>query len=196
MTASGSANEIATAPGVAGRDWVELGRVLRPHGLDGGLLISLHSDDPRNLLEAPTVALRAAPGTIPFRVESAESVGAGPGGRARLRLHLEGIDSQERAIRWRDAAVLVPPSALRALPAGEFYWRDLIGLDARGADGALLGTVAEIVATGAADVLVIQRPGRRDLLLPVIEGLIVRLERERREVWLDQPAELVAEADA
>lgn len=195
MAASGSANEIATAPGVAGRDWVELGRVLRPHGLDGGLLISLHSDDPGNLLEAPTIALRAAPGTIPFRVESAESVGAGPGGRARLRLFLEGIDSQERAIRWRDAAVLVPPSALRALPEGEFYWRDLIGLDARDAGGALLGTVAEIVATGAADVLVIQRPGRRDLLLPVLEGLIVRLERERREVWLNPPAELVAEAD-
>jgi len=195
VAASGKANEIAAAPGVAARDWVELGRILRPHGLNGGLLVSLHSDDPSNLLDAPTVALRAAPGTIPFAVESAESVGAGPGGRHRLRLFLAGIDSRDRALAWLDAAVLVPPGALHALPEGEFYWRDLIGLHARSADGASLGRVAEIVATGSADVLVIRRDGRRDLLLPVVSEWILRLERERGEIWLDPPAELVAEAD-
>lgn len=195
MAASGSANEIAATPGVAGRDWVELGRVLRPHGLDGGLLISLHSDDPQNLLSAPTIALRAAPGTIPFRVESAESVGAGPGGRSRLRLFLEGIDSRDRAVVWMDASVLVPPAALRALPEGEFYWRELIGLEAFSAAGTPLGRVAEILATGAADVLVLRRPGRPDLLLPVLDGLIVRLERTRGELWLDPPAELLVETE-
>jgi 16S rRNA processing protein RimM len=193
VAASGSANEIAATPGVAGRDWVELGRVLRPHGLDGGLLISLHSDDPQNLLSAPTIALRAAPGTIPFRVESAESVGAAPGGRSRLRLFLEGIDSRERAVVWMDAAVLVPPAALRALPEGEFYWRELIGLEALSADGTALGRVAEILATGAADVLVLRRSGRPDLLLPVLDGLIVRLDREKRELTLDPAPEFLAE---
>jgi 16S rRNA processing protein RimM len=193
VAASGSANEIAATPGVAGRDWVELGRVLRPHGLDGGLLISLHSDDPQNLLSAPKIALRAAPGTIPFRVESAESVGAGPGGRSRLRLFLEGIDSRERAVVWMDAAVLVPPAALRALPDGEFYWRELIGLEARSPDGAPFGRVAEILATGAADVLVLRRSGRPDLLLPVLDGLIVRLDREKRELVLDPAPEFLAE---
>jgi 16S rRNA processing protein RimM len=163
--------------------------------LDGGLLVALHSDDPANLLDAPTIALRGLPGTIPFRVASAESVGAGPGGRYRLRLFLEGVDSRDRALAWAAAAVLVPPGTLAALPEGEFYWRDLIGLHVRSADGATLGRIAEIVATGSADVLVIRREGRRDLLLPVVAEWIVRLERERGELWLDPPAELIAEAD-
>ncbi len=195
MAASGRADEIAAAPGVAARDWVELGRVLRPHGLDGGLLVSLHSDDPANLLTAHTVALRAAPGTIPFEVVGATSAGAGPGGRHRLRLNLAGIDSRDRALAWVDAAVLVPPGNIQALPEGEFYWRDLIGLEARSADGASLGRVDEILATGGADVLVIRRAGRRDLLLPVVREWILRLEREHGELWLDPPAELVAEAE-
>ena len=195
MAATRRANEIAAAPGVAARDWVELGRVIRPHGLAGGLLVSLHGDDPSNLLRSPTVALRAAPGTIPFKVESAEPAGAGPGGRQRLRLILQGIDSRDRALVWADAAVLVPLGAIRALPEGEFYWRDLIGLEARSADGASLGRIAEIVATGAADVLVIRRDGRRDLLLPMVTDWIVRLEREPGELWLDPPAELLAEAE-
>jgi len=195
VAASGRADEIAAAPGVAARDWVELGRVLRPHGLNGGLLVSLHSDDPTNLLDAPTVALRAAPGTIPFRVESAAPAGAGPGGRHRLRLHLAGIDSRDRARAWLDAAVLVPPGNIQALPEGEFYWRDLIGLEARSADGASLGRVDEILATAGADVLVIRRAGLRDLLLPVVREWILRVEREKSELWLDPPAELVAEAN-
>ena len=62
MAASGRVNEIEATPGVAGRGWVELGRVLRPHGLDGGLLVALHGDDPSNLLSAETIALRSSPG--------------------------------------------------------------------------------------------------------------------------------------
>ena len=194
MAASGSANEIAAAPGVAGQGWVELGRVLRPFGLDGGLLVALHSDDPANLLGSSSVSLRGAPGTIPFRVESADVVGSAPGGRARVRLWLEGVDSRERALVWADAVVLVPPDAIRELPAGEFYWRDLIGLSAKSADGSPLGRVAEILSTKANDVLVLRTEGRPDLLLPVVDGLIVRLERELGELWLDPPAELMAEA--
>ncbi|MGH2897143.1 MAG: ribosome maturation factor RimM [Solirubrobacteraceae bacterium] len=194
MAASGSANEIAAAPGVAGRGWVELGRVLRPFGLDGGLLVALHSDDPANLLGSSSVSLRGAPGTIPFQVENAASVGPAAGGRARVRLWLAGVDSRERALVWGDATVLVPPDAIRELPAGEFYWRDLIGLTARSADGAELGRVAEILSTKANDVLVLRANGRPDLLLPVVDGLIVRLERELGELWLDPSAELLAEA--
>jgi len=193
VAARARADEIAATPGVAARDWVELGRVLRPHGLDGDLLVALHSDDPTNLLEVPTVALRAAPGTIPFAVEEAAAAGAA-GGRIRVRLHLSGIGTREQVLPWIGAAVLVAPESLQALPEGEFYWRDLIGLEAHAADGAALGRVAEIVPTGGADVLVIRRDGRRDLLLPVVREWIVRVERERGELWLAPPDELLEEA--
>jgi 16S rRNA processing protein RimM len=193
VAASGGANEIATAPGVAGRDWVELGRVMRPHGLDGGLLVALHSDAPENLLAATEVALKGAPGTIPFAVERADSAGMGPGNRARVRVWLAGLDGRERAEPWTGAAVLVPPGAIPELPEGEFYWRDLIGLEAFAADGRALGRVAELVATGASDVLVLRREGRPDLLLAVVDGLIQRLDRARGLLWLDPAPELLAE---
>jgi 16S rRNA processing protein RimM len=181
LAASGSANEIAAAPGVAAHDWVELGRVLRPHGLAGDLLASLHSEDPTNLIAADTVALRGRPGTIPFAVRSIEPAP----GRGRVRLRLAGIESRERAQLWADAAVLVPPSALPELPEGEFYWRELIGLEARALEGgAPLGRVAELVATRGADVLVL-RSAASDRLVPVVEGLIARLDRAARVVWLD-----------
>jgi 16S rRNA processing protein RimM len=192
LAATRHANETAAAR-AADRDWVELGRVLRPHGLDGCLLVGLHSDDPSNLIAAKELRLTGEMGEIPFRVAGAEPAGPGPGGRARVRLWLVGMDSRERADRFAHAGVRIAASALAALPEGEFYWRDLIGLRALDRDGAELGQLAEIVPTAGHDVLVIRGAGP-DLLLPATAGLIVRLDRERGELWLDPPAELVAEA--
>jgi 16S rRNA processing protein RimM len=190
--ASRSANQTAAPKGRADRDWVELGRVLRTHGLDGCLLVGLHSDDPTHLLATQSLRLTGDPGTIPFQVASAEPAGAGPGGRARVRLWLVGLETIERASAFTGAGVCIAASELAALPEGEFYWRDLIGLRALDAQGQALGTLAEIVPTAGADVLVVRRDGS-DLMLPATEGLIVRLDRERGELWLDPPRELLGE---
>jgi 16S rRNA processing protein RimM len=172
--------------GSAEGDWVELGRVLRPHGLDGALLVALHSDDPANLIAAHSLQLAGEPGTIPFRVARVEPAGFGSGGRARVRLWLVGLESRERAARFAQAAVLLAAADLPALPEGEFYWRDLLGLAAFSAEGESLGTVAEILPTAASDVLVIRRAGP-DLLVPAVQGMVARLDRERGELWLDLP---------
>lgn len=190
MVASRGANQTAAARSRADRDWVELGRVLRTHGLDGCLLVGLHSDDPSHLLATHSLRLIGDPGTIPFQVASAEPAGAGPGGRARVRLWLVGLESVERAEAFSGCGVCIAASELTALPEGEFYWRDLIGLRALDAEGRALGTLAEIVPTAGADVLVVRGDGP-DLLLPATEGLIVRLDRERGELWLDPPRELL-----
>lgn len=192
MEAMRSTHQTAPASRRADRDWVELGRVLRPHGLDGCLLVGLHSDDPANLIAAKSLRLAGDPGTIPFRVASAEPAGLGPGGRARVRLYLVGLGTRERAAEFAGAGVLIPASELPELPEGEFYWRELIGLRALDAEGECLGTLVEILPTAGVDVLVVRGDGP-DLLLPATANLIVRLDRERRELWLDPPRELLAE---
>jgi len=193
VAATRPANQTAGPTGRAERDWVELGKVLRPHGLDGCLLVALHSDDPANLIAAASLRLAGDPGVIPFRVARAEPAGSGSGGRARVRLHLVGLHTRERAAEFSGAGVLIPAADLAELPEGEFYWRDLIGLQALDCDGNSLGTLAEILPTAAQDVLVVRGKGP-DLLLPATSSLIVRLDRARGELWLDPPRELVPEA--
>jgi 16S rRNA processing protein RimM len=191
VASSRNANSSAAPEGRRLADWVELGRVLRPHGLDGSLLVGLHSDDPTNLISARALRLAGTPGTIPFQVVSAEPVGAGPGGRARVRLVLEGLESRERAQVFVGAGVLVHESGLAALPEGEFYWRDLLGLRALDAKGTELGTLVEIVPTAGADVFVIRRDGP-DLMLAATDDLILRVDRERGELWLDPKPDALA----
>ncbi len=169
---------------------VELGRVERPHGRDGALLVVLHGDDPANLLVARELTLAGDPGEIPFRTRGGDDAGATADGHACVRLRLEGLDSRERAERWRGARVLLAEELLAELPPGEYYWRDLIGCTCRLPDGAAVGRVEEIWPTGSSDVLVV-RDGARRLLLPTTDEVLVRLDRERRELWIDPPEGLL-----
>ncbi len=168
--------EPAPAPPDGGAKDVELGRVQRPHGRDGGLLVVLYGDDPANLLAAPEVLLRGAPGEIPFLRRAAEDAGPSREGHARVRLWLEGITDRTCAERWSGARLLIAEHLLERLPEGEFYWRELIGAACRLPDGTALGTVEEIWPTAGHDVLVV-RDGGRTRLLPATDQVLVRLDR-------------------
>jgi 16S rRNA processing protein RimM len=166
--------------------------VRRPHGLDGALLVSLHGDDASNLLNARRVFLCGKPGRIPYKIDRASEAGK-RGGHAQVRLWLDGLSGRERAEAFVGAGVAIPESELPDLPEGEFYWRELIGCTARLPDGRALGRVEEILATGSSDLLVIG-VGSEQRLLPCAEGVLVRLDREAGEIWIDPPAELLEDA--
>jgi 16S rRNA processing protein RimM len=175
---------------IAARDWIEVGRIVRSHGLDGALVVQLHGDDAALLLTVERVALAGEPGRIPFLVEAAREQGGVGGGRARVELKLRGIRSREGARLWKGAAVLVAPGALPALPEGEHYHRDLIGLTARLTDGSTLGTVIEIRSTAGHDLLVIQS-GAREILVPAAAEIVQRIDAAAGEIWIDAPQGLV-----
>jgi len=169
-----------------GEAWVEVGRVLRPHGFDGVLLVELHGDDPGNLLGADIVTLTGDPGAIPFQVKEARAAGPPRDGHGRVRLVLSGLDSRERAQVWSGARLSIPEHALQPLPEGEFYWRELMGLRCRLPDGRELGVVEEIRPGGLHDVLVI-RDGTHTHLVPTPRGVLVRLDRAEGQLWIAPP---------
>jgi 16S rRNA processing protein RimM len=181
---SGGRGSRAETPG-----WVEVGRVERPRGLEGALIVGLHGDDPANLLGAREVTLRGEPGRIPFQVRAARDLGQ-RSGRARVELELAGIRSRELARDWAGAAVSIRESDLRPLPEGELYWRDVVGLAVRCLDGRRLGTVQEIWPTAGHDVLVVAT-GAEPLLVPAAQEVIVRVDLAARELWIDPPDGLV-----
>jgi 16S rRNA processing protein RimM len=170
--------------------WVEIGEVLRPHGLDGGLLVCLYGDDPQNLIDAGRVRLQGTPGSIEFRVRRVVTAGSTPGGRARVRLWVAALESRDQAVRWKGVRVSIPAEALKPLPEGEYYWREVLGLRCRTLEGEDLGSVAEIWPTATNDLLVV-RKGERTVLVPTLRHVLVRVDLERREIWIDASEGLV-----
>jgi 16S rRNA processing protein RimM len=107
-----------------------------------------------------------------------------------LRLQLAALETREQAEPWAGARISIPESAVQRLPEGEYYWRDLLGLRCRTLDGEEIGTVEEIQPGGDHDLLLV-REGSRTLCVPALRRVLVRVDRERRELWIDPPEGLL-----
>ncbi|WP_057490282.1 ribosome maturation factor RimM [Streptococcus orisasini] len=77
--------------------------------------------------------------------------------------------------KYRDFTLKVAKEDLTDLEDGEFYYHEIIGLEVYEND-ILLGKVKEILQPGANDVWVVQRKGKRDLLLPYIPSVILNVD--------------------
>ena len=111
---------------------------------------------------------------------------------AALRVRVDGVADRDQAMLWRGRKIAVKGSSLPATDRrkGEYYWHDLIGLEVFCKhSGALLGKVAEIMETGANDVLRVV--GEEERLLPWNYGetvLSVDLSAGRMVVDWQEPA--------
>ena len=131
---------------------VPVGRVGRPHGLDGAFVVERASPDDRRWQVGATVLVDGVPATI------ALSRRAG-GGRRAIRLDREVPRGAELAI---DASELPPPDS------DSYYVFQLIGLQAVDENGAPLGRIVE-VHPGAANDNVELEDGT---LVPLVEDAI------------------------
>lgn len=60
----------------------------------------------------------------------------------------------------------------------EYFVADLIGLAVRDEDGAEIGTLKDVMETGANDVYVIEMTDGRELLLPAIKQCVLEVDVE------------------
>jgi 16S rRNA processing protein RimM len=156
---------------------LDLGVVLKPHGLRGELKVRMHWPQSTALYEVPRVQLSSpAAGTEWFEVESVRSVA-----RALL-VKVASIDDLETAESWRGARLAVERSALPDVP-GEFYLVDLIGAEVTyGAE--LVGAVVEVKTHPTVDSLVIQRADGSRLEQPLVDHWVRSIDARAQRIEL------------
>jgi 16S rRNA processing protein RimM len=81
------------------------------------------------------------------------------------------IDSAKTLVGYK---VLIPEAMLEGLAEGEYYWRNIIGLDVYSEDGKHLGRIESVFPTGSNDVYVCQ--GEREILIPAIADVIQEID--------------------
>jgi 16S rRNA processing protein RimM len=132
-------------------EWVAVGRVGRPHGLDGSFVVEAASEDPARLAAGAVVHLGGEPATV---VASKRA-----GRRVVVRLD---------RVAPRGATLEIPAADLPALAEGEFYAFQLVGLTVEEEAGPTLGRVVEVAPGVANDVLELDS----GLALPLVEDCV------------------------
>jgi len=160
-----------------------LGRLGAPHGVRGWIRVTSYTEPPEGLLDYQPWRLRFADGrTMEARVREAEGSGT------RWRVALEGVGDRSAAERLTGCLIEAERTALKELPAREYYRDELIGFAVVNRDGVRLGTVQGFLDAPANPVMVVG--GERERWLPAMPPCLVRVRRADREIDVDWPAEL------
>jgi 16S rRNA processing protein RimM len=158
---------------------LRIGYVAGSHGLHGALRV--RTDDPGSttLSTLQRLFVETEAGRHEFKVLGASALSAG-----NHRVMLEGIGDADAAEALRGGAVMVAAADLPPLKEGEFYHFQLAGAEVMLTDGRRLGTIEDIMSTGAHDVWVV-RDGEREVLVPVISDVVKAMDLAARRVTIE-----------
>src|SRR5512146_2560014 len=159
---------------------LRIGYVAGSHGLHGALRV--RTDDPGSTTLGTLARLfieTAAGGRREFKVLGVSALSAG-----NQRVMLEGIGDADAAEALRGGAVMVAAADLPSLGEGQFYYFQLAGAEVLLTDGRRLGTIEDIMSTGAHDIWVV-RDGEREVLVPVIADVVKAMDLGARRVTIE-----------
>ncbi len=149
-------------------DFVIVGQLRKPHGVKGEILMETLTDFPQRLRAGKTVYL--GENHEPIEIKTRRAVAKG------LLLSFDGYDDCDKVAVLTNKGVFVRTDSLPPLPEGEYYHHQLIGLSVVDEAGVNLGQVVEIIETGANDVYVVRSAEGKEILLPVIPEVILRID--------------------
>ena len=97
---------------------------------------------------------------------------------------LEGVDDRNQAEALAGCEIYINARQLPQLPAGDYYWADLIGLEVETLRAEPLGVIESMLETGADDVMVLA--GDRERLIPfVIDEIVREIDLDARRMVVD-----------
>lgn len=165
--------------------FLTVGRVLRPHGVRGELVLEVLTDFPGALLDKTVYVTQI--GGEDAASPTREEVASLRRNRGRLLIRFAGCDDRQAADAFRGWLVQIDASQAEPLGEGRFYQHQIVGLRAISQEGRPLGQVSAILETGANDVYVVRTPDASELLLPAISTVVKKIDLEAGEMIVHLP---------
>jgi 16S rRNA processing protein RimM len=165
-------------------DLTQVGYVSGAFGVTGSIRVTPFSTDADALLSVKTWWLDK-PSLQAVTVRTAKMHGGD------VVAQIVGMLGRDAAEALKGAAVSVPRSQFPQLPADEFYWSDLIGLDVVNLQGEELGKVNDMMHNGAQSILKITPVEANDdvkapeRLIPFVDQFVKTVDTAARKITVD-----------
>jgi 16S rRNA processing protein RimM len=162
-------------------DLVVVGRIRGPYGIKGWVHVAAFTEPEENIDRyRPWYLGREGEG----KWRRVEVTNTRPHKQGYVA-HLAGVDDRTSAEGFAGLDIAVPETLLGETEEGEYYWRDLIGTMVLDGHGSMLGRVADLMETGANDVLVVDSENGERLLIPFHRKHVEAVDLERGTIRVD-----------
>jgi len=153
-----------------------IGTVVNVVGLRGMLRVSVTSSEPEFLARTQPM-LYSHDGKRSFRLRSLTHYKG-----TLYTATLGGIATRDQADALRNTDLYIMQKDAAPLGADEYFIHDLPGIAVYDVAGTLIGTVQEVINTGASDVMVITRTGMDDALVPMVKAFVQHIDIANKRI--------------
>lgn len=162
-----------------------LGKIAKKFSYKGEVLVYLDTDEPELYENMESVFVEINKNLVPFFIENSALHK-----NDFLRVKFEDIDNEEQADEILGCELYLPLSFLPKLEGNQFYYHEVIGFEI---EDQRLGVVGKIVSVNdsTAQPLFEVLNGTVEILIPMIDQFLVKIDRENKKVIMNLPEGLV-----
>lgn len=172
-------------------EYLNVGKIVNTQGIKGEVRVISMTDFPEERYKVGETLTLFQEGKQPIEL----TIRSSRKHKNFIILSFENHPNINDVEKYRDGILKVSKEKLSELSEDEFYYHEIIGLDVFDEAGELLGKVKEILSPGANDVWVVQRPKKRDLLLPYIASVVKEVDPENGKIIVEIPEGLIDDED-
>lgn len=162
-----------------GEDLLVVGRIVRPHGIRGAVIVRVESDWPERFSEGAVLLMERAPG----RHERVAVASATPH-KGDMLVYLTGVVDRDAAEKLKGRLLSIRACDAAPLAEGEYWAHDLVGMRVVEEDGRPLGEIRDVLCRPAQDLLVVRGEGGEEYQVPFVEEFVKRVDAPARVITL------------
>ena len=166
-------------------DCFYLGKIAKKFSFKGEVLIFLDTDEPELYENMESVFVEFNKNLVPFFIQNCSLHK-----NDFLRVQFEDVDSEEEANSILNCDVYLPLSMLPKLSGNKFYFHEVIGFEIEDKRLGVFGKIVSINDTSAQPLFEVLN-GNVEILVPMIDQFLVKIDRANQKVIMDLPKGLV-----
>ena len=162
-----------------------LGKVVSKYSFKGEVLVKVDADEPAIYENMESVFVSIGNNLIPFFIDRCRLHKS-----ALLRIDFEEVKDEAAANRIMGAEIYLPLTMLPPLSGNKFYYHEVIGFTLVDEEHGDIGSIVS-VNDSASQVLFEAKKEDKELLIPVTDDIIVKVDRETKTIHVRTPDGLV-----
>ena len=164
-----------------------IGVISGPYGVRGAVRIKSFTADPVDVAAYGDVSDESGKRHFTLTVTGTA--------KGAVRALIKGINDRDAAEALKGVKLFVPRTVLPVLAEEEYYYCDLVGLDAVLADGTPLGVIKAVQNYGAGDMIEIEEKGGNAIIIPFTRDAVPEVDFAGSRIVVTPPEELEGEAE-
>lgn len=166
-------------------DCFYLGKIAKKFSFKGEVLIYLDTDEPELYEDMESVFVEFNNNLVPFFIENSSLHK-----NDFLRVRFEDVDSEEEADKIIGLEVYLPISMLPKLSGNKFYFHEVIGFEIEDKRLGVFGKIVSVNDSSAQPLFEVVN-GSVEILVPMIDKFLIKIDRENKKVIMNLPEGLV-----